>query len=167
MNEPRKMALVLLIIMAFGIVALIFEWLSEVIGRMWLWLIAVSFALLILALTIHYSHAHDLGQWENSDPIIREWYRTLMRPDAPESPCCGVADAYWADEVHVRDGKTYATITDDRDDAPLQRPHIPAGTVVEVPDIKLKWDRGNPTGHNIIFLSPAKFVWCFVQGTGI
>jgi hypothetical protein len=32
--------------------------------------------------------------------------------------CCGEADAYWADEIHVRDGKTFATITDDRPDEP-------------------------------------------------
>jgi len=38
------------------------------------------------------------------------------------------ADAYWADEIHVRDGKTYATINDDRPDEPLGRPHIDNGT---------------------------------------
>ncbi len=111
--------------------------------------------------------ARDSGQWANSDPAISNWYRSLMMPDLPQSPCCGEADAYWADEIHVRDGKTYATVTDDRPDAPLGRPHIANGTVIEVPNHKLKWDRGNPTGHGVLFLSREGFVYCFVQGTGI
>jgi hypothetical protein len=109
--------------------------------------------------------ARDLGQWENTDPVIHEWYRHLERPDAP-GICCTEADAYWADEVHFRDGKTYAVITDDRDDVPLGRPHIANGTEIEVPPEKLKWDRGNPTGHNILFVSTSGFTWCFVMSSG-
>lgn len=111
--------------------------------------------------------ARDLGQWENGDPAVREWYQSLMQPDVPAAPCCGEADAYWADEIHVRDGRTFATITDDRDDAPLRRPHIDVGTEIEIPNHKLKWDRSNPTGHGVVFMSPSKFVYCYVQGTGI
>ena len=110
--------------------------------------------------------ARDLGQWENSDPTIREWYQGLMRPDAPSSSCCGEADAYWADVVHIRDGKTYATITDDRPDEPLHRPHIAVGTEIEIPPEKLKWDRANPTGHNILFVGLQLYAWCFVQSSG-
>ena len=117
---------------------------------------------LLAALLIGSVRAHDV-----SHPELDDWYHGLMRPDAPSSSCCGLADAYWADEIHVRDGKTFATITDDREDAPLGRPHVPVGTVIEVPDEKLKWDRANPTGHAIIFLSVQGFVWCFVQGAGI
>ena len=65
--------------------------------------------------------ARDLGQWEAVDPKIREWYQALMQPDVPNASCCGEADAYWADEVHVKDGKTYAVITDDRPDEPRGR----------------------------------------------
>jgi len=114
--------------------------------------------------------ARDLGQWENSDPAVREWFKTLMRPDMPELSCCGEADGYYADEIHVKDGKTYATITDDRPDGPLGRPHIAIGTEIEIPDNKLKWDRSNPTGHAIVFLGGGAYgywVYCFVQGSGI
>ena len=107
--------------------------------------------------------AHD------GDPSHDEWYKTLMMPDAPTVPCCGTADAYWADEVHVKDGKTYAVITDDREDGPLGRHHVPSGTVVEIPNNKLKWDRGNPTGHNVVFLDAINMdpvVLCFVQSSG-
>ena len=129
------------------------------------WLALVGFAAPLSLLSLP-APARDLGQWENSDPNIRAWFQSLMQPDVPTSSCCGEADGYWADEIHVRDGKVFATITDDRDDSPLKRPHVPVGTEIEVPPNKIKWDRGNPTGHNIIFLSTYKFVYCFVQGSG-
>ena len=110
-----------------------------------------------------FAYAHD------EDHAHDEWYRSLMQPDNPKMSCCGPADAYWADKYFVKDGKTYAVITDDRDDKPLRRPHIPVGTVIEIPDNKLKWDRSNPTGHAIVFVSPHpyNYVYCYVQGTGI
>lgn len=131
------------------------------------WAIVLMAAILVYLYNIPFAHGRDLGQWEATDPSIREWYRTLTRPDMPSMICCTEADAYYADEVHVRGGKTYATITDDRPDGPLGRPHIPNGTEFEVPPEKLKWDRGNPTGHNILFVSTGGFTWCFVQGSGI
>lgn len=141
-------------------------------GRGWLALVAISLiALLVLLLLVFTapSFARDTGHWNEvePDPAVHQWYRTLERPDAPGSICCTEADAYYADEVHVRGGKTFATITDDRPDAPLGRPHIKNGTEFEVPPEKLKWDRGNPTGHNVLFISVAGFTWCFVMGTGI
>ena len=122
---------------------------------------------LALACMLLPSAARDVGQWEDTNPAIRHWYRSLMQPDMPHLPCCGEADAYYADEIHVRDGKVYATITDDRDDAPLKRPHIPPGTRFEIPPHKLKYDAGNPTGHNVLFVSPGGLVYCFVQGGGV
>jgi hypothetical protein len=110
--------------------------------------------------------ARDLGQWDAVDPAIREWYQALMQPDVPTASCCGEADAYWADEVHVRDGKTYAIITDDRPDEPRGRPHVDIGTEIEIPNNKLKWDKANPTGHGVVFLSRGGYVFCYVQPGG-
>lgn len=118
-------------------------------------------ALIILLATTSIAWAHD------EDHLHDEWYQSLMQPDNPRMSCCGLSDAYWADRVFVKDGKTYAVVTDDREDLPLRRPHVPVGTVIEVPDAKLKWDRSNPTGHAIIFLTRERYVYCFVQGTGI
>ncbi len=112
------------------------------------------------------AHAKDLGQWENSDPVVRQWYKSLMMPDAPAVSCCGEADSYWCDDYYARDGKAYCRITDDRDDAPLRRPHIPIGTEIEIPPHKLKWDNGNPSGHSVVFVSPSLYVYCFVQNGG-
>ena len=111
--------------------------------------------------------ARDLGQWENVDPEIRAWYQKLMMPEVPTASCCGEADAYWCDDVHVRDGKTFCTITDDRDNTKLMRTPVPIGTEVEIPDKKLTWKDGNPTGHSIVFLSTAGYVYCFVQNGGV
>jgi hypothetical protein len=130
----------------------------------------IAWVVLIIFLP-HRSYGRDLGQWEGTDPAVREWYKNLKRPDPgyENLSCCGEADAYWADEVHTRDGKIFAVITDDRPDEPLKRPHIDVGTEIEVPEVKLKWDNGNPTGHNIIFVTGGIYrtVFCFVQGTGI
>lgn len=132
---------------------------------------ALAFVLLLL---FSQTQARDLGQWETDDPaqkVIKEWYQNLKQPDAPEASCCGEADAYWCDDVHVRDGKTYCRITDDRPDEPRGRPHVPLGTEIQIPDFKLKWDKANPTGHAIVFLGGGykneRWVFCFVQGTGI
>jgi hypothetical protein len=118
------------------------------------------------------AHARDDGQWELTDPKIRAWFHELKQPDQPHVSCCGFADAYYADEVVTRNGKNYAIITDTRDDVPLGRPHVPVGTEIEIPNHKYKWDRGNPTGHNIIFLSHPgqnhlRDVYCFVDGNGV
>lgn len=130
--------------------------------------ILLGLVILLLVMVGYFvkAHARDLGQWKDVDPAIREWYQSLMRPDAPSSSCCGEADAYYADKIEVRDGRTFVTITDDRDDALLGRPHIPTGTEIEVPPEKLKWDRSNPTGHNVLFVSRERYAWCFVQGSG-
>lgn len=119
--------------------------------------------------------ARDLGQWQNTPPEVKEWYKSLMRPDVPSGSCCGEADAYWADEVHVRDGKVYAVITDERDDEPLMRRHIDIGTEVEVPPEKQKWGPEdpdqtplkNPTGHGIIFMSYMGYVYCYIPPGGV
>jgi hypothetical protein len=132
---------------------------------------------IFVAIFVDGAHARDLGQWDaiNNAPEVREWYQKLMRPDMPSSSCCGEANAYWCDDIHVKDGKTFCAITDDRPDPPRGRPHVDVGTVIEIPPEKLKWDRQNPTGHSIVFLGynwygsngMQKAVFCFVQSTGI
>ena len=114
---------------------------------------------ILAAMFIGNVRAHDAMH-----PDQDEWYRTLMMPDAPYAPCCGKADAYWCDGLNVIEGKTYCTITDDRI-VPGRTP-VPMGTQIEIPDIKLKWDRGNPTGHAVVFLSSNGSVYCFVQSSG-
>ena len=113
------------------------------------------------------ANARDLGQWEAANPQIREWYQALMQPDNPAASCCGEADAYWADSFEVDGDKYVAIITDPRPDEPLRRKHIDVGTRIVVPNHKLKYDQSNPTGHGIIFLSRADYVYCYVAPGGV
>lgn len=151
------------------------EAIGIIIGLVGMWLFLCDkrneFAFMLMAIGLFMfgvstAIARDLGQWKNADPEISAWYRNLMQPDNPTVSCCSFADAYYADEIRVRDGKVFAVVTDDRPDDPLGRPHIPVGTEFEVPAHKLKWDKSNPTGHNVLFVSSTGHTYCFVQGTG-
>jgi len=110
--------------------------------------------------------ARDLGQWENQDPKIRKWFNSLMIPDLPAFSCCGKSDAYWSDMFEVKGDQYVAVITDTRDDAPLGRAHIPNGTRIPVPNHRIKWDQGNPTGHGWIFIGGDE-VFCYLPPGGV
>jgi hypothetical protein len=97
--------------------------------------------------------ARDFGQWENTDPAIKHWYQSLMQPDNPDVSCCGEADAYWADSFEMSPNGEYVAIITDERELPY-RHNVPVGTRIVVPNYKIKWDRGNPTGHGVIFLAP-------------
>lgn len=130
-------------------------------------LIFAGLVIVAIIVTLFAAHARDLGQWEATDPSIRDWYQALMQPDNPNASCCGEADAYWCDDYFARDGKAYCKITDNRPDEPRGRPHREIGTEFEIPDAKLKYDQSNPTGHGIIFLSRGDFVYCYVAPGGV
>lgn len=133
-------------------------------------LLAIALALAFVAVigAFSKSKARDLGQWEGANHLIKQWYENLMRPDVPGSSCCGEADAYWADSFDVdrASGQYIAIITDERDDAPLKRPHVPPGTRITVPNEKIKWNEGNPTGRGVIFMN-GSYVYCYVPPGGV
>src|SRR5260370_41666988 len=79
------------------------------------WMKRIILCLSFFGCLIAGASASALGQWGGSYPGSRPWYQALMPPDVPGAPCCGGPDAYWAKEVQWRDGKTYASITDDRE----------------------------------------------------
>jgi hypothetical protein len=92
---------------------------------------------------------------------VAEWMGSLLQPDTVKNgngySCCGEADAYWADDVHVATGYNgekfiIARITDTRDDATLgNRQHEEVGTEYVIPSNKIvgfeQRRRGNPTGR--------------------
>jgi hypothetical protein len=104
--------------------------------------------------------ARNNGQWENSPADVREWFEGLRQPDNPKAPCCGEADAYEADLFEVDEDRYVAIITDGKGE-------IPNGTKIPVPNQKLKWDAGNPTGHGIIFIGAHGQVYCYVVPGGV
>ena len=76
----------------------------------------------VSALSIRKAPARDLGQWDGVDPLYRQWFNGLMRPDYPNLTCCGLADAYWADSYEVKGDQYIAIITDTRDEHTTRSP---------------------------------------------
>lgn len=128
-------------------------------------MIRTAGAVTALFLCLCPAQGKDNGQWEATDATVRAWYRELMQPDNPMVSCCGEADAYHADLFEVSGDKYVAIITDDREIS--GRPTIATGTKIVVPNHKLKFDRGNPTGHGVIFVSSTLDVYCYVVPSGI
>jgi hypothetical protein len=101
------------------------------------------------------AQARDDGQWSDSPLQVRRWFQELMQPDHPNLSCCGEADAFEADTFEV-DGDHYiAVITNGKG-------VIPNGTKIAVPNGKMKFDAGNPTGHGILFLGRGYTPICYV-----
>ena len=120
----------------------------------------------VIVLSICEASARDLGQWDGVDPLHRQWFNGLRQPDDPHLPCCGLADGYWSDSYEVNGDQYVAIITDERDDKPLRRPHIENGKRLVVPNTKIKWGSGNPTGHGIIFIGDLGQVLCYLPPGG-
>ena len=103
--------------------------------------------------------ARPSAQWAGEPESIRQWFQSLMQPDNPTMSCCGEADAFEADTFEI-DGDHYvAVITDGKG-------VLPPGTRIPVPNEKMKWDRGNPTGHGIIFIGSSGQIYCYVTPGG-
>ncbi len=127
--------------------------------------------------------ARDQGQWGEQDPQVRQWFQSLMQPDNPYISCCGEAEAYYADSYETSpDGQWVAIITDERPDTwtdgnghNASRPHIPVGTKIIIPNAKIKWDKGNPSGHGLVFIGASyvstdgsvQSVYCYVEPGGV
>jgi hypothetical protein len=104
--------------------------------------------------------ARDNGQWQNQPQFVRQWFQKLMQPDNPVVSCCGEADAFEADTFEVQGDHYVAIITDGKG-------MIPNGTRIQVPNHKMKWDEGNPSGHGIIFIGSQGQVYCYVTPGGV
>ena len=80
-----------------------------------------------------------------------------MQPDNPAVSCCGEADAFEADTFEV-DGDHYVAVIT------AGKGVLPNGT--RMPNSKMKWDRGNPTGHGITFIGAAGALYRYVAPGG-
>lgn len=96
----------------------------------------------------------------SDNPRISEWFQSLMQPDLPSMSCCGRSDAFESDTFEVEGDHYVAIITDGRG-------IIPNGTRIPVPNWKMKWDQGNPTGHGIIFIGAGGTIYCYVAPSGV
>jgi hypothetical protein len=78
------------------------------LSQIWVFLFLCC-AALVMTLCARSSFARDDGHWvERVGPQIAEWMASLRQPDTVKNgagySCCGEADAYWADDVHVATG---------------------------------------------------------------
>jgi hypothetical protein len=105
------------------------------------------------------TQAPDYGQWKDRPAEVRRWFQSLTQPDHPRLSCCGEADAFEADRFEVEGDHYVAIITDGRG-------VMANGTRIPVPNEKMKFDTGNPTGHGIIFVSDEGQVYCYVTPSG-
>ncbi len=122
-----------------------------------LWFVALG-GVLVMKSCGDFAFAHEYSE----DVKTQRWFEGLMQPDNPWQSCCGEADSYLADELdRGPNGEWIAIITDGRDDqVPCpscdggyrKRQHREPGTRIVVPEAKIKFDQGNPTGHGIIFM---------------
>jgi hypothetical protein len=99
-------------------------------------------------------------QWASEPANIRQWFQSLMQPDQPYMSCCGEADAFEADLFEVEGDHYVAIVTDGKG-------LIANGTRIPVPNAKMKWDAGNPTGHGVIFIGGQGQVYCYVAPGGV
>jgi hypothetical protein len=104
--------------------------------------------------------ARDNGQWSEHSAAVRQWFQSLMQPDNPAVSCCGEADAFEADTFEVEGDHYVAIVTDGKG-------FIPNGTRIPVPNQKMKWDAGNPTGHGIVFIGAQGQLYCYVAPGGV
>ena len=95
---------------------------------------------------------------------IQAWYAHVQQPQYT-TPCCGEADAYWADEAEVVGDDYVVTITDAR--VVPKRPDLNGRKVVVPPERVDPKHQGNPTGHTIIFMRPDGWVYCFFPNSGV
>ncbi len=102
----------------------------------------------------------DNGQWGDKSASIRQWFQSLMQPDNPYQSCCGEADAFEADTFEINGDHYVAIITDGRG-------VLANGTRINVPNDKMKWDAGNPTGHGVIFIGAGGSLYCYVAPGGV
>jgi hypothetical protein len=126
--------------------------------------ISAIFAICIVLLFAFHAFARDNG-WESTPPKVRQWFQSLMQPDNPSVSCCGEADAYEADDYEVNGDHYIAIITDMRSDEFYNgsfRPHINPGTKIEIPNAKMKWDSGNPSGHGYVFIGTNGVLYCYI-----
>lgn len=118
---------------------------------------------LTLAL-VYLSLAADFLPWSNDpatrDPQIRQWLSSLMQPDNPYMSCCAEADAFEADLFQAKNDQYLATITNGKG-------LIKEGTTILVPNQKIKWNSGNPSGHGVIFIGQNAQIYCYVPPAGV
>jgi hypothetical protein len=129
------------------------------VRNVWAVRLILMFTPIMMAAGVVAVKARDAGQWADVPENVRHWFESLKQPDHPRLSCCGEADAFEADSFEVEGDHYVAIITNGKGE-------IRDGTRIPVPNQKMKWDAGNPTGHGIIFIGTQRQVYCYVTPSG-
>ena len=105
-------------------------------------LAACAAATLLLTGLMQLAQARDDGQWGGQPANVRQWFQSLMQPDAPYVSCCGEADAYEADTFEV-DGDQYVAIITDGKGV------IANGTRIHVPNDEMGRRQSDRARHHL------------------
>lgn len=104
---------------------------------------AVAVAALSLLLAgILTAHAFDNGQYNNVDPKVRDWFKSVRSRNG--IPCCDIADGH---------STTWRGTSEGGYEVPIE------GEWRHVPPEAIVYNAGNPTGEAV--------VWFVRQGVGI
>jgi len=100
---------------------------------------------------------------QDGGPHLRDWWRSVIRMDGVN--CCAEYDAVWADWIGTHEGKYVVQVTGG---GPWEHAWAPIGRVYVLDQSFVVWNRGNPLGRPIIFLSPSTLEpICFVPAGGV
>lgn len=118
---------------------------------------AILVASLLLAPVV--VQAFDSGQYENVDPNVRAWFKSVRSPHGV--PCCDLADGHrlgsgeWDIDPKVESG---------------YRVHV-EGMWMDVPPEAVVNNSGNPVGEAVIWYvrqgPESVYIRCFVPGGGV
>jgi len=112
------------------------------------------------------AHAFDNGQYANSSPERRAWFKGLIVPNSHQRSFCNASDCHETD-FEYKDNHYRAMVG-----YPNSSGEWMLRTWVDVPDEAVIKDREviktNPTGRAVICQSIATYhVFCFVPGAGL
>lgn len=118
-------------------------------------MLRVIAALCIVMLTFA-AAARDNGQYQNVDPVRRQWFKNLMQPDLPEVGCCDISDCIPTTDYEIRGSDWYVKL---------------GPKWVKVPENKIITDekmiKTNPTGTAVVcwnLVEENPYIFCFVPG---
>jgi hypothetical protein len=100
------------------------------------------------------THAFDNGQYQNLDPKIRDWFKSVRSKNGV--PCCDIADGHRT---------TWRGTSEGGYEVPI------AGEWRKVPPEAIVLNAGNPTGEAIVWYvkqgENVYYIRCFVPGGGV
>jgi len=108
----------------------------------------------VIDVYFHKAFGFDNGQYENIDPKIRDWFKSVRSKNG--IPCCDIADGHRT---------TWRGTSEGGYEVPI------AGEWRKVPSEAIVYNAGNPTGEAIVWYvkqgENTYHIRCFVPGGGV